>query len=38
MDQTEDLKEQFASELFAQLTEAAQLEIIDLIGSLLSEK
>lgn len=38
MDQTEDVKDLLATGLFAQLSEAAQMEIIDLIGSLLSEK
>ena len=34
----EDMETAFAAELFAQLSEAAQREIIDLIKSLLSEK
>lgn len=34
----EDLETAFAAELFAQLSEVAQQEIIDLIISLLSER
>ena len=34
----EEMETAFAVELFAQLSEAAQREIIDLIKSLLSEK
>ena len=34
----ESMETEFAAELFAQLSEVAQQEIIDLIRSLLSEK